>query len=159
MVAQDDAFWGWIDKEKQQDGKPRGQYIQELLTNVVPDKKESKAYSVLLNMNDVSKRFSLVAMYAINKGMTLDEVLSDDPSLNERKAEIGKEFFSKMKFEDQKEYADKKKNDYLKNDKNKTRIEAICERWLTAMEKDGPNAKKPPRFLGDPDQIDCISDF
>ena len=36
---------------------------------------------------------------------------------------------------------------------NKTRIEAICERWLTAMEKDGPNAKRPPKFLGDSDQI------
>lgn len=49
-------------------------------------------------------RVSIVRAYALTKGMSPEEILSDDLALNGRKAEIGREFLRQISVMDKNEY-------------------------------------------------------
>lgn len=152
VTKQDEAFFGWMAPEE-----TRGDIIQQAITNQVPVSKEKDeetiSYSPLIHMNDLNKRYSMVIMYALTQEMSLEEVLSDDPQYDERKEEIGKTFIESLKFEDKKAYVDRKKDEYLANEKNADHIENMCKMWMEAIKKDGLQAKRPAKMRGSSDMI------
>lgn len=90
VVMQDDAFFGWADERLWTSGNTRGECIQNMLGSTAEIK------SGIIGMEEREKRFSLVAAYAMSKGMSLEEILSDDAELKKRKEEIGKQFVEDM---------------------------------------------------------------
>lgn len=157
VQKQDEAFFGWIAPEK-----TRGEIVQQAITNQVPVSKkkdtETVSYSPLTSMNDINKRYSMVTMYALTQGMTLDQVLSDDPQYDKQKAEIGEKFIKSITFMDRAAYADYHKSAYLGNEKNIKHIEDLCNIWFDTIEKDGIQVKRPSKMAGRMDLIMFVGD-
>lgn len=77
--------------------------FQEERENIQGKKVKTNVY-IMATLPRRPSRMSIVRAYALTKGMTPEEVMSDDPALDERKAEIGKEFLRKINVMGEEEY-------------------------------------------------------
>lgn len=63
-----------------------------------------KGDRLLATMERSSSRINFVRLYAMSKGMTMEQVLSDDPALLDRKREIGREMVNMFSIADESKY-------------------------------------------------------
>lgn len=61
-----------------------------------------------MNWGRSDTRYAMGGLYAIIKGMKMEEVLSDDPKLNKKKSDYGKELMEKMQIISVEKFLDKK---------------------------------------------------
>lgn len=99
------AFFGFLtegvglhsDKEKT---TRLNQEFQDLISAEVPKQggagEEKTKEALMLTMYRQASRASMVGLYALSKGMTLDELLSPEPQYNDRKRAIGAEFVDRI---------------------------------------------------------------
>lgn len=66
--------------------------------------KEQVPIGMINTLHRRDSRISIVRAYALTKGMTPEEIPSDDPALKGRKAEIGREFLRQIAVMDKDEY-------------------------------------------------------
>lgn len=64
--------------------------------------------SVLTTLDRSSTRGSLATLYMIGSGMSINEALSADPALEERKRELGKQFLDTLTIPDREKFAQEK---------------------------------------------------
>lgn len=94
--ADDQAYFGFLGNTSQSIGEE----IDEI--SIVA--RDGNQVQLMKNLDRESSRVSIIRAYALTKGMTLQEVLSGDPSLNERKREIGAEFLDRIRLVGKAEY-------------------------------------------------------
>lgn len=109
IKANDAAFFGWL-----ADPNGAAEYTPEVEAalcervpkafeiRISPEDREAlkintEIYAPVVVIQRPDSRGSVVSLYAMTQGMTLDEVLSTDPSLNEEKTAIGKRFVEEFK--------------------------------------------------------------
>ncbi len=90
-------------------GEERGRNIQRLVEYQdervnIRGEKEQVPIGMINTLHRRDSRISIVRAYALTKGMTPEEILSDDPALKGRKAEIGREFLRQIAVMDKDEY-------------------------------------------------------
>lgn len=93
----EEAFFGFITENIAMDpGETISQRLnKDFCTIVSPDPSKANE-GLLLTMFRAETRTNLVELYALSKGMPLDEILSSDPKYDARKREIGTEFVNKI---------------------------------------------------------------
>lgn len=92
----DQAYFGFLGED---DAAIRNQ-----MAGLTKFQEDGNEYYTLNTMGRQSSRINVVRAYAMMRGMSLEEVLSGDPALNERKAKIGKEFVEKITMLSKEEY-------------------------------------------------------
>ncbi len=102
----DMAYFGALGETKEE----RGRNIQRLVEyqdeqDNIRGEKEQVRVGMINTLHRRDSRVSIVRAYALTKGMTPEEILSDDPALNSRKAEIGREFLRQIAVMEKDEYA------------------------------------------------------
>lgn len=65
---------------------------------------DEKEFYTANTMDRQSSRVNVVRAYAMTRGMSLEQVLSEDPALDERKAQIGREFAERITILSKEEY-------------------------------------------------------
>lgn len=92
----DQAYFGFLGENALAIGSQMAE-----LTRFLEDGKE---YYTLNTMGRQASRVNVVRAYALMRGMSLEDMLSGDPALDERKGEIGREFVEKITMLSQEEY-------------------------------------------------------
>lgn len=85
----------------------------------IPDKESSTIWNdpenvsvaMMKTLHREQSRVALCRLYAMTQGMTVEEVLSDDPALRARKKEIGNEFIEKISVLSEEEFMEQLSDD------------------------------------------------
>lgn len=93
----DQAYFGFL--------KEGGSDIGQRIADAVRFEENGTEMHTMDTLPRQVSRRSIVRLYAMTRGMSLEQVVSDDPALNERKAEIGREFIEKITMMSEREYA------------------------------------------------------
>jgi len=84
---------------------------ERVRVNIGPEQAESLGLpketitGIIQTMERERSRTSMVRLYALSKGMSLDDILSTDPALKEQKEAIGREFVEKVSLKSPEEFA------------------------------------------------------
>lgn len=92
-----------------------------------PDAASSK-HTVLMTMDRSYTRGHLAQLYMIGSGMSIENAMSTDPALDERKKELGREFLDTITILDRKKFAAEKGLDASAQDFEKVYIEYCTEK-------------------------------
>lgn len=105
----DEAFFGFLTEEmhlnpEENAARKRDSIFPGFISAEVPSSylngsehtEQKKTVTIMETMYRTASRQSVVGLYALTKGMALDELLSEDPKYDARKREIGVEFFDRV---------------------------------------------------------------
>lgn len=93
----EDAFFGFITEESVlEPGETKSQRLNKVFCKIISSDPSNEHATLLRTMYRSETRTNLVGLYALSKGMPLEEILSSDPKYDERKREIGTEFVDKI---------------------------------------------------------------
>ncbi len=96
-AADDQIYFGFMMED--------GSNIQNKINDAVRFQENGEDMNTLDTVFRQTTRHNLVRAYALTRGLSLEQILSDDPALNSRKAEIGREFIEKITMMSESEYA------------------------------------------------------
>ena len=167
-------FFGFMTKGKvPEKGKTQKDLLQSIMSDIGkvsmdPETAEElqisrDAYSagaeqcfMMKTLHRQPTRVGLCRVFAMTQGMTMEEILSDDPALRERKEEIGKAFVEKVSVLDKKEFYEKHGKDADYKTYFKERQRDICDTLGTMMRWVGD---QPFDFYRDPSPVQLANDY
>lgn len=112
--------------------------------------------SMMKTLYRIESRVALCRLFAMTQGMTIEEIMSEDPSLKARKEEIGKAFINKVSVMSEQEYLKKNGKDADYEKYFRERQNDICDTLGDMMRCVGD---QPLDFFRDPNPEKLAEDY